>query len=225
MKALSDEKIVESWKKNVDPWVMAIRNGEIGSRVQTTNQAVLNTVLTYNPKTVLDIGCGEGWLVRELTKSGVDTLGIDAVPALIKSAGNEGLGKYKVLSYEEISYDVLKEKYDVIVSNFSLLGDESVTDMFHKVPSILLKGGYFIVQTIHPITGCGEEEYKDGWRQGSWNGFNEDFTDPAPWYFRTIDSWKALFASNGFILENIEEPVSKRTGKAASILFTGRYNN
>ncbi|RLB61158.1 MAG: SAM-dependent methyltransferase, partial [Deltaproteobacteria bacterium] len=171
MKVLSDENIVESWKKNVDPWVEAIRQGEIDSRVQTTNQAILNAVLKYKPKTVLDIGCGEGWLVRELTRSGIDTFGVDAVPALINSAINEGPGKYKILSYEDISYDALLEKYDVVVSNFSLLGNKSVTKMFQKVSSLLEDNGFFIVQTIHPIIECGNEEYKDGWRKGSWTGF------------------------------------------------------
>lgn len=222
MNTLSDEKIVESWKKNVSPWIAAIRNGEIDSRVQTTNEAIFKAVSNTSPKSVLDIGCGEGWLVRELTKAGFDTLGIDVVPELISAAIKEGAGRYKVLTYEDISYDVLNEKYDVVVSNFSLLGHESVTNIFSKLPSILADSGYFIVQTIHPIISNGEAEYKDGWRKGTWDGFNKMFTDPAPWYFRTLDSWKSLFVENGFTLERIEEPLSLRTGTAASIVFIGR---
>ena len=162
MNTLSDEKIVESWKKNVNPWITAIRNGEIDSRIQTTNEAIFKAVSKTSPKSVLDIGCGEGWLVRELTKAGYDTLGIDVVPELINSAIKEGAGRYKVLTYEDISYDVLQKKYNVVVSNFSLLGNESVTNIFSKVPSILADDGYFIVQTMHPIISNGEAEYKDG---------------------------------------------------------------
>lgn len=225
MNTLSDEKIIESWKKNVNPWVTAIRNGEINSRVQTTDQAIFDAVSRTSPKSVLDIGCGEGWLVRKLTKAGFDTLGIDVVPELINAAIKEGAGRYKVLTYEDISYDVLNEKYDVVVSNFSLLGNESVTNIFGKLPSILADGGYFIVQTIHPITGNDQTEYKDGWRKGSWDGFNETFTDPAPWYFRTLESWRSLFEANGFKLERIEEPINKSTGVATSIVFVGRIEN
>lgn len=225
MNSLSDEKIIESWKKNINPWITAIRNGEIDSRVQTTNKAILEAVLRTSPKSVLDIGCGEGWLVRELAKSGIDILGIDVVPELISSAIKEGAGRYKVLAYEEISYEVLKEKYDVVVSNFSLLGNESVTNIFRKVPSILADSGYFIVQTMHPSMGSGDAGYEDGWRKGTWDGFNKTFTDPAPWYFRTLDSWMALFEENRFTLEKIEEPMSERTVTAASIVFIGKIEN
>jgi len=223
MKALSDEKIIDSWNKNVSPWIEAIRKGEIASRVQTTNRAIIEAIKGCQPKTVLDIGCGEGWLVRGLTILGIDALGIDVVPELINSAINEGGGKYEVLSYEDISYETLNEKYDVVVSNFALLGERSVVNVFREISSILSKGGYFIVQTIHPISGCGEEEeYIDGWREGTWKGFNKMFTDPAPWYFRTIDSWKTLFETNGFSIEKIIEPVNEDTGVASSIVFVGR---
>jgi 2-polyprenyl-3-methyl-5-hydroxy-6-metoxy-1,4-benzoquinol methylase len=222
MKALSDEKIIDSWNKNVSPWIEAIRKGEIASRVHTTNKAIIDAIKSCRPKTVLDIGCGEGWLVRELTKMGIDTQGVDVVPELINSAINEGGGKYKILSYEEVSYETLNEKYDVVVSNFALLGEQSVVNVFREISSILTKGGYFIIQTIHPINGGGEEEYIDGWREGTWKGFSKMFTDPAPWYFRTIDSWKALFEANGFSIEKINEPVNAETEVAASIVFVGR---
>ena len=109
------------------------------------------------------------------------------------------------------------------MANFSLLGNESVAEIFRKVPLMLMAdSGYFIVQTIHPKTGGGEEEYKDGWRTGNWNGFNRSFTDPAPWYFRTLESWELLFTANGFILDQIVEPTNIKTGAAASIIFIGR---
>ena len=178
MKALSDEKIVASWMKYVDSWVAAVRNGEIDSRGKTTNQTILATVLAYDPKSILDNGCGEGWLVRELANAYINALGVDVVPALIESALDAGIGKFKVMSYEDITYDELLDKYDVVVSNFSLLADESVSEMFRNIPSILTDVGCFIVQTIHPRTACGDEDYKDGWRDGNWNGFSDKFTDP-----------------------------------------------
>jgi len=75
------------------------------------------------------------------------------------------------------------------------------------------------VQTLHPVIACGDLPYKDGWRAGSWAGFSDDFTDPAPWYFRTLETWVALIASSGLKLTQIREPIHPKTDKPASILF------
>ncbi|MFK5894549.1 MAG: class I SAM-dependent methyltransferase [Pseudomonadota bacterium] len=118
-----------------------------------TNKAIVNVILEHSPKTVLDVGCGKGWLSRELIKSNVITLGVDVVPAFIESAQNKGSGIFKKLSFDDLASGVLKEKFDIIVCNFSLLGKESVTKLFCYVPHMLNSGGSFVVQTIHPIYG------------------------------------------------------------------------
>ncbi len=221
MSELSDKEIIRSWEKNVLPWVTAIREGEIESRLLATNQSVIDAVLASQPKTVLDVGCGEGWLVRQLSEKGIDVLGIDVVSELITCASQIGAGRFKTLSFEQLSYDRIKEMFDVIVCNFSLLGKESVEQVFQQAPFLLNDGGHIVVQTIHPIEGCGDKDYKDGWREGSWSGFSDRFCDPAPWYFRTLASWKTLFAKNNFKLDKILEPINPKTQQKASILFIG----
>ena len=223
MKPLSDAKIVDSWKKNVSPWLSAVQNDEIASRVLVTNQAILDAVASMTPKSVLDIGCGEGWLVRALAESNVDALGTDVVAGFIDH-GKDGAGRFRVLPYEELSIETVGETFDAVVSNFSLLGEESVERVFQKVPNLLQPAGTFIVQTIHPVTGCGEQKYEDGWRRGSWEGFSDEFQDPAPWYFRTLETWKALFENNGFVLRDIQEPVDPRSNAPASIVFVGELS-
>ena len=225
MTKYSDLKIIESWKTNVTPWVSAIRNNEIESRLLITNNAIINAVIESEAKSVLDVGCGEGWLVRELETLGIFSLGVDVVPEFIDSAIEEGKGRFKTIPYENLSYKTLNEKFDVVVCNFSLLGKESVIDLFENIPFLLNEGGSFIIQTIHPVVGCGDREYKDGWREGSWVGFSEKFKDPAPWYFRTLETWKQLFINNGFNSNKIIEPFNKKMQAPASIIFVGVKNS
>lgn len=222
MKQLSDKKIIDSWQKNVTPWIDAIRNKEIQSRVLVTDQVIIEAITQQAPKSVLDIGCGEGWLMRELCKTGIDCLGVDVVPELIEYATKTGGGRFKALPYAELNNEILTEKFDLAVCNFSLLGNESVTQLFQTIPSLLNTEGFFVVQTIHPVTACGEGKYEDAWREGSWTGFSDQFRDPAPWYFRTIESWQDLFLDNGFKLKEIHEPVNPQTGIAASVVFVGQ---
>ncbi len=219
---LSDEKIIDSWRKNATPWTKAIRESQIESRTLVTNQAIVEAVLSVSPHTVLDVGCGEGWLVRTLVEQGKEVMGVDVIPELIEQASQLGRGQYAVLSYEDLAEGKLSRRFDAVVCNFSLLGKDSVNNLFGAIPHLLQPHGSFIVQTIHPVLGTGEHPYFDSWREGSWAGFNNDFSDPAPWYFRTLSTWVRLFSTNGFILQELQEPIHPNTGLPASALFVGK---
>ena len=215
----SDKKIIDSWNKNAKPWTDAVRNGEISSRVDVTNDAVIQAILDQRTTKVIDIGCGEGWLVRTLVEKGIDGLGIDVVPELIGKAEVEGIGQYRVLSYEDLSFKTLGERFETAVCNFSLIGKESVEHVFRQMPLILMPGGKLIIQTLNPANV--EDNEMEGWRDGSWDGFSDRFTDPAPWYFRGIESWKALFFANGFESVEMREPHLPDSKVPASLILIG----
>lgn len=225
MRQSLDAEIIESWQKNASPWTRAVRGAEIESRRLVTDQAIVNAILCRSPKAVLDIGCGEGWLARALSSRAIDVTGIDVVPDLIEKAKSAGGGNFGVVSYEDIAAGRLSISVDVCVCNFSLLGNESVNGLVSAVPGLLNHGGALIVQTIHPIAGCGAYPYEDGWRVGSWHGFSSDFTDPPPWYFRTMESWRSLFSDSGMTLVETREPINPNTNQAASVVFTAELRS
>lgn len=221
MTPLSDAKIIDSWLKNTAPWTEAVRSGAIASRTLATNQAIVDAVRSRSPRSGVDIGCGEGWLVRALDS--VAMVGVDVVPGLIdeaRRASPEG-GDFRVMSYEDLAAGKLNATFDVAVCNFSLLGKESVEALFQSTGAFLRPGGSMIVQTIHPLAACDEGEYRDGWREGSWAGFSTAFSDPAPWYFRTLGGWLSLFSLNGMRLVEVREPLHPETGKPLSLIMIG----
>jgi 2-polyprenyl-3-methyl-5-hydroxy-6-metoxy-1,4-benzoquinol methylase len=216
---LSDINIVKSWLKNATPWTAAVRRNEIASRALVTNQAIIDAVLSRFPRTILDIGCGEGWLSRALAAHGVEAIGVDVVPDLIEEANEAGGGDFRVVSYEQIAAGQLKVRVDVAVANFSLIGKESVEGVVRRAPALINPGGSLVIQTLHPVVATGDEPYVDGWRQGTWTGFGRDFSDPAPWYFRTIESWVKLITSEAFDLVEMREPLHPETNKPASLIL------
>jgi len=217
----NDEKIVESWEKNAQPWTAAVRERQIESRNLVTDQAILQAILDRAPGSVLDIGCGEGWLVRELGRNQIHVVGVDVVPELIEAANRAGGGDFRTISYADIAAGRLKVSVDLIVCNFSLLGKESTEGLLVAIPSLLNASGSLIVQTLHPLMACGDLPYRDGWREGSWTGFSADFSDPAPWYFRTLESWIKLFVDSGLRLREVREPLHPKTQKPASVILIG----
>ncbi len=216
---LSDAEIINAWHANATPWTTAVRSGDIESRRLVTDGAILDAVLSQSPQSVLDLGCGEGWLARALSFRGIRVIGIDVVPELIEQAQSAGGGDFRVASYEDVAAGKLGVVTDAVVCNFSLIGKESVDGIIASAKSMLRPGGAFIVQTLHPLIACGDQPYTDGWRPGSWAGFSDDFVRPAPWYFRTLETWIRLFEQSGLDLREVREPLHPNTGKPASILF------
>jgi len=218
--SLDDEGIVAAWRQNARPWTQAVRDGRIESRRTVTDRAIIEAVMGHQPRSVLDIGCGEGWLARALAAQGVAVTGVDVVPELVEAAQRAGGGTFCVASYADLAAGAILDRFDVAVANFSLLGGKSVDELFAAMPQLLNIGGAFIVQTLHPTAiARGEHPYRDGWREGTWAGIEGDFNDPAPWYFRTLGSWTRLFRDNGLPLQEIREPVHLDTGNPASAIF------
>jgi len=223
-----EEKILEAWSANASAWIRAVEDHTIASRSAVTNQAIVNAILAYAPRTVLDIGCGEGWLVRSLEARDVTATGIDAIPALIEHAKTFGPGSYEVVDYDELASGryAPKELFDAAVCNFSLFGDKNVCDLLGALPGLLTQSGLFFLQTLHPAVSCGSSNYVDGWRDGSWDGLGRGFSSPpAPWYFRTIDSWITLLQSSAFDVVETQEPAEAANSEPSSIIFVCRSTN
>jgi 2-polyprenyl-3-methyl-5-hydroxy-6-metoxy-1,4-benzoquinol methylase len=219
MEPLSDTRIIEAWKRNALPWMNAVRNSEIESRRLVTDRAILDAVLACGPGSAIDLGCGEGWLALALLQRGVGVTGVDVVPELVHAARQAGVIDCSVMSYEEVATGHLKRKADSVICNFSLLGKESVDGLLRVIPTLLQPNGTLVVQTMHPLSACGDLPYVDGWRSGSWAGFSEAFSDAPPWYFRTLQSWLELLWASGLTLRALHEPLDPRTGRPASVIF------
>ena len=219
---LSDAKILDAWQRNAAPWTAAVRGRQIESRRLVTDRAIVDAVFGRAPRSVLDLGCGEGWLARALAAQGVRVIGVDAVPALVARAREAGGGDFRVASYEDVIAGRLALTVDAVVCNFSLLGEASVEGLLGALAALLAPGGSLLIQTLHPAVACGEQPYEDGWRQGSWAGFAGDFADPAPWYFRTLASWLRLLSRHGWRLLELREPLHPQTQRPASVIFVAQ---
>jgi carbohydrate kinase (thermoresistant glucokinase family) len=218
-----EHSILRSRQSNAPPWTQAIREGRVASRTLVTNRAIVDAVLALSPRRVLDVGCGEGWLSRALGNRGVGTVGVDAVDSLIAQAKELGGAAFEACSYADLAGGRFKHgDFDAAVCNFSLLGKESVEELCPALRRYLAPSGHLVIQTLHPVAACGDHPYEDGWRPGSWSGFGPEFSDPAPWYFRTFASWLALLARSGYGLIDCLEPCASGAAAPSSVIFIGR---
>lgn len=222
----------ESWEANAAAWTRAVRGGAIPSRRAGTDAAVVALCRRLlaeadagredgSRPTVLDVGCGEGWLARELAAAGADVLGIDGSQPLVEAAREAGGGAcYEVASYERLVADgeVVAGPWSLVVCNFALLGDP-LAPLLGALGRRLAPGGRLVVQTVHPWTAAGDGPYADGWRVERFDAFAERFPAPMPWYARTLGSWVAELRTGGLSLLALEEPLHPDGGRPLSLLL------
>lgn len=220
---MQDEShILHSWALNARNWIQTIDNNEIESRKVATNRAIVEAIQRHQPRKVLDLGCGEGWLTRELISRGIETVGVDGTPALIEDARKKGPGAFQLRTYEEIiaGEPLEGEPFDAVAINFGLFGKESTEKLLKALKGSLAPGGLILIQTLHPF-GLLEQgkAYVSHWETDSWAGLKGDYQEPHQWYYRSIGDWVALFNRLGLGLRELREPLNPGTGKPVSLVF------
>ncbi|MBD1892243.1 class I SAM-dependent methyltransferase [Coleofasciculus sp. FACHB-SPT9] len=209
-----------SWNANARAWTKAVREQLISSRRVVTDAAIVDVLVALQPRRVLDVGCGEGWLVRALNERGIEAFGVDGSSALVQQAQAAGGGRFRTLTYDEIVNDPsqLDGPYDLVVCNFSLLG-ETIVPLLAALGTVLAPNGHLVVQTVHPWSACGDTAYKEGWRTERFTSFGEDEWEPMPWYFRTFSSWLTAFNQAKLQIRQCIEPLEPTTQHPLSLIL------
>ncbi|MBA6115290.1 class I SAM-dependent methyltransferase [Pseudomonas sp. NC26] len=216
--ASREAALLQSWQYNAQAWIDAVRGGAIESRQQVTNQAILLAVLGRQPDRVLDLGCGEGWLLRMLADRGIDAHGVDGDAALVEAARAAGSAHVYQASYEQLATGVVDigTGYDLVCANFALL-QQDIIALLAAMKALLVPGGALVIQTLHPWS-VADGDYQDGWREESFAGFAGQW-QPMPWYFRTLASWFNALDMAGFRLVSLQEPQHPQQAVPQSLLL------
>lgn len=177
----NEKRILDSWQMNALLWTQAIRNKQIYSRAIATDAAIVKAISQLNPKTFLDIGCGEGWLSRQLFSLGFDGWGVDFCADLIEAARHSGDSRFVVCSYSDLASQRFStiNYFSCFICNFSILGECAVDEIAKAGHNLLEDKGKIIIQTLHPIIACGDT-YSNGWRETSWQAIADQPFHPTP---------------------------------------------
>ncbi|WP_207866040.1 class I SAM-dependent methyltransferase [Pseudomonas sp. 58(2021)] len=213
-----ESTLLQSWHHNARAWTEAIRSGAIESRRQVTDQAILLALMGRQPERVLDLGCGEGWLLRALAERGIEVVGVDGDATLVEAAQAAGSSPVHVASYEDLAEAKVDigHDYDLICANFSLL-HQNIIPLLAALNALLVPGGALVIQTLHPWS-MAAGDYQDGWREETFDGFKGQW-QPMPWYFRTLSSWLNALDMAGFQLTSLREPQHPQSPVPQSLLM------
>ncbi|MDD2101886.1 class I SAM-dependent methyltransferase [Pseudomonas putida] len=213
-----ESTLLQSWNHNAHAWIEAIRSGAIESRLKVTDQAILLAILGRQPERVLDLGCGEGWLLRALAERGIEAVGVDGDETLVEAARAAGSSPVHLASYEQLveaRVDVGRD-YNLICANFALL-HQDIIPLLAAMDALLAPDGALVIQTLHPWT-VAAGDYQDGWREETFSGFDGHW-QPMPWYLRTLSSWINALDMAGFRLAGLQEPQHPQSPVPQSLLL------
>ncbi len=145
---------------------------------------------------VLDLGCGNGALTKELSAKGYDAVGMDASKELLEIARRS----YPELTFihgDAVSFDTDK-KYDVVFSNavFHWIDKENQPRMLLNVYNALKNGGQFIFE----LGGFGNNVLIHGALKTEFEKRGKKYT--MPFYFPSIGEYASLLEKAGFLVRN-----------------------
>ncbi|HEU0055473.1 MAG TPA: methyltransferase domain-containing protein [Longimicrobium sp.] len=215
----TDARVLAAWDANAAAWTRALREGRLPGRA-AADEAILRLVRQVPTGPILDAGCGEGWLARELAGHRHEVMAVDGSTEMLVRAEEARGVRFRRLTYAEAAEHPrrLEGPFGTIVFNFSLPG-EKITPILETAGEVLFPYGRILIQAPHP-TESSDEPYADEWREERFAETGIDFPRPQPFYFRTLATWIAELRRARLILTEVLEPVDPETGRPVSLILS-----
>jgi len=211
----------KDWDTNASFWSYYIDRDE-------EHKAVLNDFADFvleddGPiQSILDIGCGEGYLLRKLAEDLKDAklLGVDYSKRLLEFAKEKAAQMPNIEWMEvDITRQNIEQKFDVVTSTFCVDEIPDLYSFFEKVHGMLQKNGRFYLLWLEPANQ--NARYKIG------HGIMNDMDLAKPIYFKSEESpanYHRVVRKDQFaILKSAEDSGFSLSGSVVSRCFPSHY--
>ncbi len=197
------------------------------NRMYIIDPAMWNLFGDVNGLTILDAGCGNGYLTRQLMLKGATTIGIDFSRRFIQfckeieNKSNLGCEFYEGSLTEMSMFET--QAFDMVVSNVVMVDVLDYETAFKEIARVLKDNGRFIWSNTHPVFGRSttagdfkfpkdsrrnEERYikmidcyfETGAEMINW------FKAPTWQFIRTLEDYSKALKNAGFVISEIREP-------------------
>jgi trans-aconitate methyltransferase len=165
--------------------------------VPALGQPVLDLLKPMPGERILDLGCGDGVLTEKIAASGASVVGVDAAADMVAAAQKRGLDA-RVADGTMLDF---KGEFDAVFSNAALHWMKDDPDAAVSGVARALKpggrfagemGGHGCVAAITVALTAVLQRHGD------------DGQSASPWYFPTVDEYRARLERGGFAVEYIE---------------------
>ena len=159
---LDADGVRESWNKNARRWDLQIAALGDQTRRYFSDGPMLRMLGEVAQLDVLDLGCGNGYLSRGLSRSGARVTAIDMSEEMVATAQHyeecEPLGiRYRRCSAAELT-ELASGSFDLVVSNYVLQDVADYRGALCEARRVLRSGGRMVLVITHPCFSCGPRE-------------------------------------------------------------------
>ena len=213
------EEVRDFWNRVADDWQIQVGDDGDGNRRLNSDPVLWAFAGDVSGLTVLDAGCGTGYLTRKLHDQGARVTGIDVSERMIAIARARHPGlDFRVDSCSELA-TIETAHCDMVIANYVLMDAPDLPETMAAFHRVLKPNGLAVLVFSHPcfpqsratVLEDGEEIRYD-WRfpyfepskcvDPPWAHFKSKFI----WFHRPLsDYWKA-FTKAGFAVVGFEEP-------------------
>lgn len=235
---MANQPTLSQWNSSADWYDQNM--GNEGDELNRTiiRPSILRVLGNLQGKTLLDVGCGSGYLTSELAKTATKVVGTDFAPDFIKICQE----KYK--NQQNLSFqvqDVAKEfgfpneSFDIVLCKMVLQYVDSIDNFAHESARLLKSDGKVVVIVDHPFNS--QFYYAQslaGKKNPKYEGLKDYFSrEPQTklslwdkveltWYPKTVADYMQPFTKAGLYLSDIEELAEIKQGtKIPRILLLG----
>jgi 2-polyprenyl-3-methyl-5-hydroxy-6-metoxy-1,4-benzoquinol methylase len=216
------EALPNQWDSNASFWVRIIREHRDKYRNELTDPAMLKAIGASTGMTVLDAGCGEGYLSRILARRGATVTGVDSSGKLIEAARTQSHTDGLPISFDVASVDELPyadNTFDLVVCNHLVNDLFDPSKAIGEFARILHDDGRVVILMLHP---CFYNKHAE--RSQATNGliassyfetrsidqaFEVDgLTSPVAntAWFRPLEFYTEALCKSGFAITSLTEP-------------------
>ena len=135
------------WMSSAPAWLDRMDDGGDFSRRYVLDDPMLERVKAFQPKTALDVGCGEGRFCRKLADLNIATVGIDPVEQMIAQASRRHAeGNYCIGFAEDLPFD--DASFDLVVAYLSLIDIDGLDEAVDEMARVLKPGGRLLIANL-----------------------------------------------------------------------------
>jgi ubiquinone/menaquinone biosynthesis C-methylase UbiE len=183
---MKQSKFMDKVRETFDKWAQNGRAELMEIEHGTNVLKFLKSISFDKPFTFLDVGCGNGWVVRKIAKEKncKKSIGIDKSKKMIIQSIKKTEDKKEEYFHTDIESINYRGKFDFIFSMESLYYADSIEIALKKIYKLLKPGGQFF---------CGTDFYTDNKATARWAGIMK-----IQMHLHSKKEWREFFKNIGF---------------------------